>query len=316
MKKIGVIGAGTMGFGISFYFAIHGIPTYVVDISNVELENAKEKLKTYYQLFKENGYPLPFSERETVSFLSYSTELDRLKDADLIIESATENLILKQELFKKLDLLAKTEAILTSNTSSLKLSDIALYVKKHRNRLLLTHFFNPAQIVPLVELLPSEETSTQIVDDIKTFFESINKTPIIIKREVPGLAANRVQVALAREALSLLEDGVLSKEDLEKTLYDGPGFRFAASGLLKIIDFGGLDVWSSVLQNLQKEIESEVRDFSIINNLVQKNAIGVKTGKGFFEYPNKGFDEFVLQRDSELLKHLLNTHYKRLNRDL
>lgn len=316
MKKIGVIGAGTMGFGISFYFAIHGIPTHVVDISTIELENAKEKLKTYYQLFKENGFPLQLTERETVGFLSFSTELDYLKDADIIIESATENLSLKQELFKEIDLLAKPDAILTSNTSSLKLSDIALYVENHRNRLLLTHFFNPAQIVPLVELLPSEETSTQIVDDIKTFFESINKTPIIIKREVPGLAANRIQVALAREALSLLEDGVLSKEDLEKTLYDGPGFRFAASGLLKIIDFGGLDVWSSVLQNLQKEIESEVRDFSIINDLVQKKAIGVKTGKGFFEYPNKGFDEFVLQRDSELLKHLLNTRYKRLNRDL
>lgn len=311
MKNIGVIGAGTMGFGISFYFAIHGIPTHVVDISNIELENAKEKLKTYYRLFKENGFPLPFSEKETTSFLSFSTELNHLKDADVIIESASENLSLKQELFKQLDSIAKEEAILASNTSSLKLSDIAIYVEKHRNRLLLTHFFNPAQIVPLVELLPIEETSTQVVNDMKTFFESINKTPIIIKREVPGLAANRMQVALAREALSLLEDGVLSKEDLEKTLYDGPGFRFAASGLLKIIDFGGLDVWSSVLQNLQKEIESEVREFTIIKDLVENNALGVKRGKGFFEYPNKGFDEFVLQRDSELLKHLINTHYNR-----
>ncbi|MEK9198321.1 3-hydroxyacyl-CoA dehydrogenase family protein [Ureibacillus sp. FSL E2-3493] len=311
MKNIGVIGAGTMGFGISFYFAIHGIPTHVVDISNIELENAKEKLKTYYRLFKENGFPLPFSEKETTSFLSFSTELNHLKDADVIIESASENLSLKQELFKQLDSIAKEEAILASNTSSLKLSDIAIYVEKHRNRLLLTHFFNPAQIVPLVELLPLEETSTQVVNDMKTFFESINKTPIIIKCEVPGLAANRMQVALAREALSLLEDGVLSKEDLEKTLYDGPGFRFAASGLLKIIDFGGLDVWSSVLQNLQKEIESKVREFTIIKDLVENNALGVKRGKGFFEYPNKGFDEFVLQRDSELLKHLINTHYNR-----
>lgn len=311
MKKIGVIGAGTMGFGISFYFAIHGIPTHVVDVSNVELENAKEKLKTYYRLFKENGFPLPFNERETTSFLSFSTDLNHLKDADVIIESASENLSLKQELFKQLDSIAKEEAILASNTSSLKLSDIAIYVEKHRNRLLLTHFFNPAQIIPLVELLPLEETSTQVINDMKTFFESINKTPIIIKREVPGLAANRMQVALAREALSLLEDGVLSKEDLEKTLYDGPGFRFAASGLLKIIDFGGLDVWSSVLQNLQKEIESEVREFTIIKDLVENNALGVKRGKGFFEYPNKGFDEFVLQRDSELLKHLINTHYNR-----
>ncbi|MFP7201877.1 3-hydroxyacyl-CoA dehydrogenase family protein [Lysinibacillus halotolerans] len=287
------------------------IPTHVVDISNIELENAKEKLKTYYRLFKENGFPLPFSEKETTSFLSFSTELNHLKDADVIIESASENLSLKQELFKQLDSIAKEEAILASNTSSLKLSDIAIYVEKHRNRLLLTHFFNPAQIVPLVELLPLEETSTQVVNDMKTFFESINKTPIIIKCEVPGLAANRMQVALAREALSLLEDGVLSKEDLEKTLYDGPGFRFAASGLLKIIDFGGLDVWSSVLQNLQKEIESEVREFTIIKDLVGNNALGVKRGKGFFEYPNKGFDEFVLQRDSELLKHLINTHYNR-----
>lgn len=148
--------------------------------------------------------------------LILSTELNHLKDADVIIESASENLSLKQELFKQLDSIAKEEAILASNTSSLKLSDIAIYVEKHRNRLLLTHFFNPAQIVPLVELLPLEETSTQVVNDMKTFFESINKTPIIIKCEVPGLAANRMQVALAREALSLLEDGVLSKEDLEK----------------------------------------------------------------------------------------------------
>lgn len=309
MNQIGVIGAGTMGFGISFYFALHGISTHVVDVSENALNSLNERFKTYYQLFKDNHYPLKFSEYEASSFLTYSTNLDDLCDADLIIESASENLQLKQELFRKLDKLAKQETILTSNTSSLKLSDISINVENHRNRLILTHFFNPAQIVPLVELLALEETDETIIPQVKEFFESIGKTPIIINREVPGLAANRIQVALAREALSLLEDGIVSKEDLEKTLYDGPGFRFSASGLLKIIDFGGLDVWSIVLQNLQKEIESSDREYSIIKGLVENQNLGVKSGKGFFEYPGKGFNEYVLQRDTELLKQLINTHF-------
>ncbi|HWK24776.1 MAG TPA: 3-hydroxyacyl-CoA dehydrogenase family protein [Ureibacillus sp.] len=309
MKKIGVIGAGTMGFGISFYLAIHGVSTHVVDVSETAIATAKEKLNTYYQLFKDSQYPLKYSEEETKRYLTFSTNFKDLQDSDFIIESATENLALKQEIFKKLDSLTNPETILASNTSSLKLSDIALHVEKHRNRLLLTHFFNPAQIVPLVEILALEDTDSHIVEEIKTFFESINKTPIIIQREVPGLAANRIQVALAREALSLLEDGIISKEDLEKTLYDGPGFRFSASGLLKIIDFGGLDVWSVVLQNLQKEIESGQREYTVITELVKDQSLGVKTGKGFFDYPGKGFDEYVLQRDTELLKHLINTHY-------
>lgn len=309
MNQIGVIGAGTMGFGISFYFAIHGISTHVVDVSDNALNSLNGKFKTYYQLFKENQYPLQYSESESAAFLTYSSSLEDLRDADLIIESASENLQLKQELFRKLDKLAKPEAILTSNTSSLKLSDISINVENHRNRLILTHFFNPAQIVPLVELLALEETDPNILPQVKAFFESIRKTPIIINREVPGLAANRIQVALAREALSLLEDGIVSKEDLEKTLYDGPGFRFSASGLLKIIDFGGLDVWSIVLQNLQKEIESTDREYSILKNLVEKEHLGVKSGKGFFEYPGKGFNEHVLQRDTELLKQLIHTHF-------
>lgn len=309
MQKIGVIGAGTMGFGISFYFAIKGIQTHVVDISEQAIALAKEKFNTYYQLFEKSGYSLKLSREETKSLISYSTDITDVQEADLIIESATENLNIKQQIFKSLDEIAKPDAIITSNTSSLKLSEIALHVVKHRKQLLLTHFFNPAQIIPLVELLALEETSPEILNKVKTFFESIDKSPIIVRKEIPGLVANRIQTALAREALSLLEDGIVSKEDLEKTLYDGPGFRFSASGLLKIIDFGGLDVWLTVLKNLQKEIESGVREYSTLNTLVSNNHLGVKSGKGFFEYPGKGFDEYVLQRDAELLKHLINTRF-------
>lgn len=308
MKKFGVIGAGTMGFGISFYFAIHGKTTYLVDVSEEVFKTAKEKFKTYYQLFSKYEYPLQYSELEAASFLTYTTKLSDLSDADLIIESATENLALKQQLFKQLDEIAKPEAILTSNTSTFKLSDIAVNVKNHRNRLLLTHFFNPAQIVPLIELLALEETDPYVLEEVREFLESIHKSPIIIKREVPGLVANRIQVAIAREALSLLEDGVISKEDLEKAIIDGLGFRYCASGMLKIMDFGGLDVWTIVLGNLQKEIESGQREYTIMKELVEEQKLGVKSGKGFFEYPGKVLDDYVIERDDRLLKHLINTH--------
>jgi len=159
-----------------------------------------------------------------------------------------------------------------------------------------------------VELLKSENTENSIFNEVKRFLESQNKVTIEVKREIAGLVANRIQVALAREALALLEDGIVSKEDLEIALYAGPGFRFTSSGLLKIIDFGGLDVWNTVLQQLQPKIESSVRDFAEINDRVKVGDFGVKTGKGFFEYPGKGLDGYVIQRDETLLRHLLSTN--------
>ncbi|MEK4231291.1 3-hydroxyacyl-CoA dehydrogenase family protein [Solibacillus sp. FSL H8-0538] len=307
---MGVLGSGTMGFGIGFYFAIHGYDTVIYDVSEDQLEFAKEKFNAYYDLFEKAQFPLQLSKQQAFNQIKWTSTLDSFKETDLIIESVIERIEVKQDIFAQLDTLVKSDAILASNTSSLKLSEITEKLTRMKNRVILTHFFNPAQIVPLVELLELPETEQGVLRKVHTLFESIGKTPIIVHKEVAGLVANRIQVALTREALSLLEDGVVTKEDLEKTILDGPGFRYATSGLLKIIDFGGLDIWDKVLGNLQGEIESSVRPFSVIKDLVNEQAYGVKTGKGFFEYPGKGFDELVLQRDKELLKHLLTTHYK------
>ncbi|MEO4055218.1 3-hydroxyacyl-CoA dehydrogenase family protein [Solibacillus sp. CAU 1738] len=306
---MGVIGSGTMGFGIGFYFAIHGYNTVIFDVSEDHLNLAKEKFNTYYDLFEKAQFPLQLSKQNAFKLIEWTTTLDSFKETDLIIESVIEQIEVKQNVFAKLDTIVKSDAILASNTSSLKLSEITENVSRMKNRVILTHFFNPAQIVPLVELLQLPNTDHGVLEKVHALFESIGKTPIRVYKEVAGLVANRIQVALAREAISLLEDGVVTKEDLEKTIFDGPGFRYATSGLLKIMDFGGLDIWDKVLGNLQGEIESSIRTFPVIKDLVNEQAYGVKTGKGFFEYPGKGFDELVLQRDEELLKHLLTTHY-------
>lgn len=310
MKKLGVVGSGTMGFGIAFYFAIHDYATTLYDITEESLAKAKDKYAIYYDLFVAQGFPLVVTKEQGLANLHFTTSLEDFADCDLIIESVVEVLPIKQALFAKLDTIAKPDAILASNTSSFTLTAIMQEVEHHKTRTMLTHFFNPAQIVPLVELLGSEQTTPAVLQDVRTFFESIHKTPVYINKELPGLVANRIQVALARETLALVEDGVISKEDVEKVIYDGPGFRYATSGLLKIIDFGGLDVWDKVLSNLQPEVESGVRSFPMMKELVEQGAFGSKTGQGFFEYPGGTFDDLVLARDGELLTHLLATHYK------
>lgn len=314
MKQVGVLGAGTMGFGIAFHFALHGYPVAVYDITEEALQAGQQKFEQYYALFEETGYPMRVTKAQMQQQMTWTTDLHTFADRHVIIESVIEDLSVKQRIFAQLDAIASDDAIIASNTSSLQLSDIICDMKRLHNRVMLMHFFNPAQIVPLVELLTLPTTDADVLQTAKQLLEDVHKTPVVIKKELPGLAANRIQVALAREALSLLEDGVISKEDLEKVIYDGPGFRYATSGLLKIIDFGGLDVWEKVLHNLTKEIDSSTRTFDVMQQLVNEKAYGVKTGKGFFEYPGKGFDELVMQRDQELIQHLLTTHYNEVKK--
>ncbi|WP_299515913.1 3-hydroxyacyl-CoA dehydrogenase family protein [uncultured Rummeliibacillus sp.] len=304
IQEVGVIGAGTMGFGIAFQFITNGTKVILQDINEQSLNLVEDKLNQYLKIYKEEGFTFKETDKQILNLLTLTTHIEDLSNCDLVIESATESLQLKQQIFKQLDELCNEHTILTSNTSSLKLSDIVKDVDKHRERVMLTHFFNPAHIVPLVELLRAPDTSDEVFKTVKEFMETMKKVTIEVRKEVPGLVANRIQVALAREALSLLEDGVVSEEDLEDAIFAGPGFRFSSSGLLKIMDFGGLDVWAIVLEQLQSKIESEVRAFPSLRNKVSVGNLGVKSSKGYFEYPGKGLDEYVIERDRSLIQQL------------
>ncbi|MEK4025948.1 MULTISPECIES: 3-hydroxyacyl-CoA dehydrogenase family protein [Sporosarcina] len=304
IQKVGIIGSGTMGFGIAFQFIINGMPVVLQDVKEESLELAKEKLQTYLTIFREEGMPFNDSDEIIKNRLTCTVEIEDIADCDLVIESATENLKLKQKIFKQLDEICAVHTILTSNTSSLSMSDIIRDVEKHKERVMLTHFFNPAHIVPLVELLKGPDTKQKTYDEVNSFMKKMGKVTIEVRREVPGLVANRIQTALAREALSLLEDGVVSEEDLESAIFAGPGFRFASSGVLKIMDFGGLDVWDIVMGQLQPKIESDVRTFPTIKDKIDQGNLGVKSSKGFFEYPGMGLDEYVIERDRSLIQQL------------
>src|SRR5699024_4320148 len=229
-----------------------------------------------------------------------------LADVDFVTETASENLDVKHAIFEQLDKVCKSDAILASNTSSLSLSEVFSPVKNHRQQSVLTHWFNPPHLVPLVEILRSEATTDECYIDVKEFLESMGKVTIEVKKETPGLVANRIQAAMAREVLTLLEEGIADAKDLDKAITSGPGFRLSTSGLLEIIDFGGIEVWAKVIEELQPVIASWTKELETTRRKVAEGNLGVKTEKGFFEYPGKSFDSYLLERDRTLLQHLKN----------
>lgn len=306
IEKVGVVGAGTMGHGIAMEMALNGVPTILCDVSEEALHEARKKMVRNINLFKEENYEFKINPDEIDNYLQYSSDLNSLSEVDFVTETASENLEVKHLIFKQLDEICKEDAILASNTSSLSLTDVFTPVINHREQSLLTHWFNPPHLVPLVELLKSEYTTNETYVNVKNFLESIGKVTIEVKKETPGLVANRIQVAMAREVLTLLEEGIADERDLDKAITSGPGFRLSTSGLLEIMDFGGIEVWTKVIEELQPVIASGNKEFEALRTRVEKGNLGVKTGQGFFDYPGKSFDSYLLERDRTLLKHLMN----------
>jgi 3-hydroxybutyryl-CoA dehydrogenase len=212
---------------------------------------------------------------------------------------------LKQALFEKLDTYCPADTIFASNTSSLRLGDMMATVPvERRAKMMICHWYNPALLMPIAELSFFGNMSEADFSTVKALYESIGKQVVKVLKEVPGLVANRIQQGVAREVFSLIEMGVASPEDIDKALIFGPGFRYATTGQLEIADFGGLDIWCTVGDNLLPEMDHTTAANPILREKVAKNELGFKTKKGFFEYPD-GEADAVKAAYSKRLMHQL-----------
>lgn len=318
INRVAVLGAGIMGHGIAQSFLMGGYPVRLYDVGQSILDRAESFIEKNLENFARHG--LIESSEVEACMKRLTTTLDLrtcVEGAQFVTEAAPEDLGLKQNLFGEVEGYVEDDAILATNTSSLTLKEIGEKVAK-KDRLIITHWFNPPHIVPAVEIVMGPETSEEIGDLTYALFSKLRKLPVKLRREVPGFIVNRIQMALIREVLSLYEQGIAGAEDIDRAVRGSIGFRLASIGPLETVDMGGVSLWLRVCRNLFPLIDRRTEPPEVLERLASEGYDGIKSGKGFYDYSadysGGSFDDAVKRRDSEFLNRLKNLYWGKTTR--
>jgi len=295
IRRVGVVGSGTMGFGIAINFALWGYPTTMHDLSDEILAQSTRNVEHAMRLFVGGELISPQQADETISRITTTTDLAQVAaSSDFITEAIVERARDKRELFNQLDRLCPPHTILASNTSRLVLSDFGAEVKR-QEKLAITHYFAPPHIVPGVEVARGPGTSDETFDLTYDLMKQVRKIPIRVLKEAPGYLLNRIQGAMGREASRLWAEGVASAEDIELGITTTFGFRMPHEGPFKHYDLAGIWKWPE-----------DVRNPGAIENEVLRERMSQATP--WFVDPAR-FDEAVEQRDREYIRRLKELYW-------
>jgi 3-hydroxybutyryl-CoA dehydrogenase len=304
VKRVAVIGAGIMGHGFAQIFAQKGYSVFLYDIDEKILKSSLARIGASLDTFIEHGVIRSKEKKRTLERIITTTNLEEaVGRADFVLEAVPEIMDLKKETFAKLDRLAPPQAILASNTSGLSITEMGS-VTQRPEKTVIVHGINPPTIIPVVEIVRGEKTSDETAEICYRLLLRLGKRPVRVLKEVPGFLFNRLQLALWREALYCLENGVATAEDIDNVVKTGYGFRLANLGPLETSDFGGLDTFYRLAQNLFPDLSAAQSPPAVLEKLVQAGKLGVKTGEGFYSYPPAVTKRKIKQRDQRLLQQL------------
>lgn len=280
MKKVFVLGAGTMGSGIAQAFAAKGYEVVIRDIKDEFVQGGLNKISKSLSKRVAKGKMTEEDKEVILKRVSGTTDMNLAKDCDLVIEAAIENMDIKKQIFSELDKVCKPETILASNTSSLSITEIASATKR-ADKVIGMHFFNPAPVMKLVEVIKGMSTSDETLNKVKEIAVEIGKDPVEVA-EAPGFVVNRILIPMINEAVGIYEEGVASVDDIDKAMMLGANHPM---GPLALGDLIGLDVCLDIMDVLYKETgDSKYRANTLLRKYVRAGYLGRKSGKGFYNY--------------------------------
>jgi 3-hydroxybutyryl-CoA dehydrogenase len=306
INNISVIGAGFIGPGIAQIFASRYYNVRLLDIKDEILSKAIGSLRSNLFKMAEKGIVSESEIEPIVKRVKTTTSMgEATSDAQLVIECVTENLELKQKVFQKLDQLCPPETLLATNTSVISITEIASKARR-RDRILGTHFWNPPYIIPLVEVVKGAETSEESVETTYRLLRKAGKHPVKVMKDVPGFVGNRLQHALWREAISIVENGIAEPATVDEVIKEGFGIRLPVLGPLENADMVGLDLTLAIHDYILKYLSSSPSPSPLLRQKVGRKELGFKTGQGFYAW---SVEEAQRSRE-KLLDYLLDRMQK------
>lgn len=305
IKKILIVGAGTMGHGIAQAFATEGYDVSLFSRSRETLDRAIALLETSLATFAKEGLVEGDRIPEIMGRIKMTQSLEEgAADADIAFETVVENKETKIDMFDKLDKLCPARTLLASNTTALNIFD---FVKTGRpDKVLIGHWYTPPQLIPLVDIVKGPETSPENVQLMAALIKKIGKTPLVMNKFSSGYVVSRIQIATLREIFYLLDNDIVTPEGLDDAAKTGLAIRMMVLGLVQRMDFGGLDLSYKNVTNPYVQSTLTPLDYKPVKleELVKEGHLGVKTGKGFYDYKGRSEAELCEERDIKLIKML------------
>lgn len=301
--RVMVVGAGMMGSGIGAMAALAGHPVTLVDISEKQAKAGRDKAIECIRLREENELATHKEAEAAVRLLKAGSDMEgEAGKAFMVIEAIVEKMEAKQLLFKQLDELLPENVPICSNTSGLRITEISALCSCHPERTMTTHFWLPAHLVPLVEVVMGDKTSGAMAVRVRDELKQWKKSPVLVRRDLPGQLANRVFQAVIREAIDIVASGLATAEDVDTAIAAGMAMRFPVWGPLKHLDAIGTDLGLSVQETVLPSICADRHAGEYIRKLVAENHLGVKTGQGFYDWEKRSIEEDMERRDRFIIE--------------